>query len=107
MASHDQPAARRIASLSEHIDPAKAMAKAAVGGPGGIATGSSASSPVLMNDEQMKEFVSKGYTIFQVDDITPEMHETIYQKTKKLYRVEDGGGAPPLPPPSCPTTAAT
>lgn len=30
--------------------------------------------------------------IIKVDDITPELHETVYQKTKKLYRVEDGGG---------------
>ena len=45
-----------------------------------------------LTDAQMLEFLSAGYLILPVDDLEPEFHERIYQKTKSLYRVEDGGG---------------
>eukprot|EP01051_Picozoa_sp_SAG22_P024404 SAG22_NODE_6752_length_816_cov_0.916318_1_plen_75_part_10 len=64
-------AARRLESLSEHIMPAPPPA-----GPGTAAAGTAASaesgagSPLkLLDDEQMKNFISKGYVILKVDDI--------------------------------------
>ena len=46
----------------------------------------------MLADAEMQQFLSAGYLAVRVDDLPAEFHENVYQKTKNLYRADDGGG---------------
>ena len=89
MAAANTAAHRRITSLTQQCEFGKAHPAhaAAVAGQAGGA------DPLrLLSDEQMKNFIAAGYIILPVTDMTPMHHEVVYDKTKALYKPEDGGG---------------
>ena len=81
---------RRLRSIAVHFNGGVALVSPASGVP--PPSVAAMAKDRKLTDAQMLEFLSAGYLILPVDDLAPEFHEAIYQKTKTLYRVEDGGG---------------
>jgi hypothetical protein len=77
---------RRLRQLTRHVS-VPLVAPAA-----GVPSTTVQMQAKKLTDEQMAHFLSAGYLVVPVSEVPKEFHETIYEKTKKLYRVEEEVG---------------